>query len=77
MVPNVCKRIGVMLCKKSVQTNSFGRLTTAPEDLLVFRKTYISVPPEDLLTAPEHLLTAAERLLTAPEHFCNCSRTLS
>ena len=29
-----------MVCKKSAQTNSSGGLTTAPEDLKVFRKTY-------------------------------------
>ena len=65
-----------MLCKKSAQTNSSRRLTTAPEDLQVLQKTYdfygrfIKSTLEDLSTAPEHLMIA-------PEHFRNCSGALS
>ena len=67
---------------QKIGIRSSGRLTTAPEDLQLFQRTYncygrlISVP-EDLLTVLEHLLTALQHLLTAPEHFCNCSTLLN
>ena len=62
--------------QKSAQTNSSGRLTTAPEDLKVLQKTndfcgrFVKSIPEDLSTAPEQLLIATE-------HFRNCSVALT
>ena len=61
--------------KQSAQTNASRRLTTAPEDLEVFWKTYNCYGR--LISTREHLLTAQEHLLTALEHFHNCSGTLS
>ena len=70
----VWKRIGVMLCKKSAQTNSSGKLRSVPKAYNCYGRL-ISVS-EDLLTTPEHLLTTQEHLLTSPEHFRNCIGTL-